>query len=181
MHCFLRFWGEGDSHELRVDHSRSWHEIGGHAFTRYGRPAHHGIIMFSLTNSGEFPRKFKEVQYGGYSRKSRCAIKVIVWSHPLQSLTECWCLHRCNTESEWYQIHENIIKKLNARYNLTGSNAGECVGLANSPSTFHFRPFFKCICVRRGWTALCFSLRSLRNLKMCSERSGTTPCAMIGL
>ncbi|KAL0617909.1 LOW QUALITY PROTEIN: Dedicator of cytokinesis protein 4, partial [Plecturocebus cupreus] len=29
----------------------------------------------------------------------------------------------CNTESEWYQIHENIIKKLNARYNLTGSNA----------------------------------------------------------
>lgn len=32
--------------------------------------------------------------------------------------------HRCNTESDWFQIHENIIKKLNARYNLTGSNAG---------------------------------------------------------
>uniref|UniRef100_A0A803XYF1 Dedicator of cytokinesis protein 4 n=1 Tax=Meleagris gallopavo TaxID=9103 RepID=A0A803XYF1_MELGA len=28
--------------------------------------------------------------------------------------------YRCNTESDWYQIHENIIKKLNARYNLTG-------------------------------------------------------------
>uniref|UniRef100_A0A452TM77 Dedicator of cytokinesis 4 n=1 Tax=Ursus maritimus TaxID=29073 RepID=A0A452TM77_URSMA len=34
-------------------------------------------------------------------------------------------VYMCNTESEWYQIHENIIKKLNARYNLTGSNAGE--------------------------------------------------------
>ncbi|KAK2096464.1 hypothetical protein P7K49_025498 [Saguinus oedipus] len=33
-------------------------------------------------------------------------------------------VYMCNTESEWYQIHENIIKKLNARYNLTGSNAG---------------------------------------------------------
>ncbi|KAL4827247.1 hypothetical protein H8958_019672 [Nasalis larvatus] len=32
-------------------------------------------------------------------------------------------VYMCNTESEWYQIHENIIKKLNARYNLTGSNA----------------------------------------------------------
>uniref|UniRef100_A0A803V260 Dedicator of cytokinesis protein 4 n=1 Tax=Ficedula albicollis TaxID=59894 RepID=A0A803V260_FICAL len=36
---------------------------------------------------------------------------------------------RCNTESDWYQIHENIIKKLNARYNLTGSNAGLAVSL----------------------------------------------------
>lgn len=81
------------------------------------------------------------------------------------SLTECQCLHRCNTESEWYQIHENIIKKLNARYNLTGSNAGECVGLADSPSAFHFRPFILCICVRRRWTMLCFSLHSLCNFK----------------
>ncbi|KAF2974609.1 hypothetical protein EK904_001476, partial [Melospiza melodia maxima] len=32
-------------------------------------------------------------------------------------------VYMCNTESDWYQIHENIIKKLNARYNLTGSNA----------------------------------------------------------
>uniref|UniRef100_A0A8C6K107 Dedicator of cytokinesis protein 4 n=1 Tax=Melopsittacus undulatus TaxID=13146 RepID=A0A8C6K107_MELUD len=29
-------------------------------------------------------------------------------------------VYMCNTESDWYQIHENIIKKLNARYNLTG-------------------------------------------------------------
>ncbi|XP_030896911.1 dedicator of cytokinesis protein 4 [Leptonychotes weddellii] len=58
-------------------------------------------------------------------------------------------VYMCNTESEWYQIHENIIKKLNARYNLTGSNAGECVGLADSPSTFHFSPFILHICVRR--------------------------------
>ncbi|XP_069759916.1 dedicator of cytokinesis protein 4-like isoform X6 [Narcine bancroftii] len=38
-------------------------------------------------------------------------------------------VYMCNTESEWYQIHENIIKKLNARYNLTGSNAGLSVTL----------------------------------------------------
>lgn len=34
------------------------------------------------------------------------------------------CL-RCNTESEWSQIHENIIKKANSRYNLSGSNTGK--------------------------------------------------------
>lgn len=66
-------------------------------------------------------------RYGGYSRKSRCASKVIVWSDPLSKLNRGLMFSRCNTESEWYQIHENIIKKLNARYNLTGSNAGECV------------------------------------------------------
>ncbi|XP_036753245.2 dedicator of cytokinesis protein 4 [Manis pentadactyla] len=38
-------------------------------------------------------------------------------------------VYMCNTESEWYQIHENIIRKLNARYNLTGSNAGLAVSL----------------------------------------------------
>ncbi|XP_048355397.1 dedicator of cytokinesis protein 4 isoform X2 [Sphaerodactylus townsendi] len=38
-------------------------------------------------------------------------------------------VYMCNTENEWYQIHENIIKKLNARYNLTGSNAGLAVSL----------------------------------------------------
>ncbi|XP_029471470.1 dedicator of cytokinesis protein 4 isoform X3 [Rhinatrema bivittatum] len=38
-------------------------------------------------------------------------------------------VYMCNTESEWYQIHENIIKKLNARYNLTGSNTGLAVSL----------------------------------------------------
>lgn len=32
---------------------------------------------------------------------------------------------RCNTESEWSQIHENIIKKANSRYNLSGSNTGK--------------------------------------------------------
>uniref|UniRef100_A0A4W6G2Z6 Dedicator of cytokinesis 4b n=1 Tax=Lates calcarifer TaxID=8187 RepID=A0A4W6G2Z6_LATCA len=29
-------------------------------------------------------------------------------------------VYACNTESEWYQIHENIIKKANSRYNLSG-------------------------------------------------------------
>uniref|UniRef100_A0A673YTP0 Dedicator of cytokinesis 4b n=1 Tax=Salmo trutta TaxID=8032 RepID=A0A673YTP0_SALTR len=35
----------------------------------------------------------------------------------------------CTTESEWYQIHENIIRKVNSRYNLSGSNTGLAVSL----------------------------------------------------
>ncbi|XP_028810006.1 dedicator of cytokinesis protein 4b isoform X3 [Denticeps clupeoides] len=38
-------------------------------------------------------------------------------------------VYACNTESEWYQIHENIIRKANARYNLSGSNTGLSVSL----------------------------------------------------
>nr|XP_043876933.1 dedicator of cytokinesis protein 4b isoform X1 [Solea senegalensis] len=38
-------------------------------------------------------------------------------------------VYACNTESEWYQIHENIIKKANSRYNLSGSNTGLAVAL----------------------------------------------------
>jgi len=30
----------------------------------------------------------------------------------------------CNTESDWSQTHDNIIKKVNSRYNLSGSNTG---------------------------------------------------------
>lgn len=64
---------------------------------------------------------------------------------PLPALTHrqrSWgsCLRRCNTESEWSQIHENIIKKLNARYNLTGSNAGECAAAPVGPRSALFPP-----------------------------------------
>lgn len=45
-----------------------------------------------------------------------------------------FCL-RCNTESEWSQIHENIIKKANSRYNLSGSNTGKNLMFFN-PSCF---------------------------------------------
>ncbi|XP_019738611.1 dedicator of cytokinesis protein 4b isoform X5 [Hippocampus comes] len=38
-------------------------------------------------------------------------------------------VYACNTESEWHQIHENIIKKVNSRYNLSGSNTGLAVAL----------------------------------------------------
>uniref|UniRef100_A0A8C6LYX5 Dedicator of cytokinesis 4b n=1 Tax=Nothobranchius furzeri TaxID=105023 RepID=A0A8C6LYX5_NOTFU len=38
-------------------------------------------------------------------------------------------VYACNTESEWYQIHENIVKKANSRYNLSGSNTGLAVAL----------------------------------------------------
>lgn len=57
--------------------------------------------------------------------KGRHAVRVVAGSRGPRA-QQCLCFPRCNTESEWYQIHENIIKKLNARYNLTSSNAGEC-------------------------------------------------------
>ncbi|XP_073710037.1 dedicator of cytokinesis protein 4b isoform X3 [Misgurnus anguillicaudatus] len=38
-------------------------------------------------------------------------------------------VYACNTESEWSQIHDNIIKKVNSRYNLSGSNTGLAVAL----------------------------------------------------
>ncbi|TRY71348.1 hypothetical protein DNTS_021185 [Danionella cerebrum] len=38
-------------------------------------------------------------------------------------------VYACNTESDWSQIHDNIIKKVNSRYNLSGSNAGLAVAL----------------------------------------------------
>ncbi|KAJ8373733.1 hypothetical protein SKAU_G00043130 [Synaphobranchus kaupii] len=38
-------------------------------------------------------------------------------------------VYTCNTESEWYQVHENIIRKVNSRYNLSGSNTGLAVSL----------------------------------------------------
>ncbi|XP_035282476.1 dedicator of cytokinesis protein 4-like isoform X1 [Anguilla anguilla] len=38
-------------------------------------------------------------------------------------------VYTCNTENEWYQIHENIIRKVNSRYNLSGSNTGLAVSL----------------------------------------------------
>uniref|UniRef100_A0A673YRU9 Dedicator of cytokinesis 4b n=1 Tax=Salmo trutta TaxID=8032 RepID=A0A673YRU9_SALTR len=38
-------------------------------------------------------------------------------------------VYACTTESEWYQIHENIIRKVNSRYNLSGSNTGLAVSL----------------------------------------------------
>ncbi|XP_048123595.1 dedicator of cytokinesis protein 4b isoform X1 [Alosa alosa] len=38
-------------------------------------------------------------------------------------------VYACNTESEWYQIHDNIIRKVNSRYNLSGSNTGLSVSM----------------------------------------------------
>uniref|UniRef100_A0A4W4EBC1 Dedicator of cytokinesis 4b n=1 Tax=Electrophorus electricus TaxID=8005 RepID=A0A4W4EBC1_ELEEL len=38
-------------------------------------------------------------------------------------------VYTCNTESDWNQIHDNIIKKVNSRYNLSGSNTGLSVAL----------------------------------------------------
>lgn len=34
-------------------------------------------------------------------------------------------VYRCNAESEWYQIHDSIIRKVSSRYSHIGSNTGK--------------------------------------------------------
>lgn len=36
-------------------------------------------------------------------------------------------LSRCNNENEWYQIHENIIRKSNTKYSAPSTNYGKYV------------------------------------------------------
>ncbi|XP_048841108.1 dedicator of cytokinesis protein 4-like isoform X1 [Brienomyrus brachyistius] len=38
-------------------------------------------------------------------------------------------VYTCNTESEWYQIHDNIIRKTSSRYSLLGSSTGLSISL----------------------------------------------------
>uniref|UniRef100_A0AAR2KLZ4 Dedicator of cytokinesis 4b n=1 Tax=Pygocentrus nattereri TaxID=42514 RepID=A0AAR2KLZ4_PYGNA len=38
-------------------------------------------------------------------------------------------VYSCNTESEWYQIHDNIIRKVSSRYSQIGSSTGLAVSL----------------------------------------------------
>ncbi|KAL4612732.1 dedicator of cytokinesis protein 4-like, partial [Arapaima gigas] len=38
-------------------------------------------------------------------------------------------VYACNAENEWFQIHDNIIRKASSRYNLLGSSAGLAVSL----------------------------------------------------
>ncbi|XP_029102505.1 dedicator of cytokinesis protein 4b isoform X2 [Scleropages formosus] len=38
-------------------------------------------------------------------------------------------VYTCNAENEWFQIHDNIIRKVSSRYNLLGSSAGLAVSL----------------------------------------------------
>lgn len=40
-------------------------------------------------------------------------------------------LSRCNNENEWYQIHENIIRKSNTKYSAPSTNYGKYVVSAN--------------------------------------------------
>lgn len=54
-----------------------------------------------------------------------CHIVLVNLLHVPQILEWYSLCPRCNTESEWYQIHENIIKKASSRYNLSGSNTGK--------------------------------------------------------
>ncbi|KAG5273390.1 hypothetical protein AALO_G00150830 [Alosa alosa] len=38
-------------------------------------------------------------------------------------------VYSCNMETEWYQIHDSIIRKVSSRYSLVGSNAGLSMSL----------------------------------------------------
>lgn len=59
----------------------------------------------------------------------------VIESSALIALVLC----SCNTESDWSQIHENIIKKVNSRYNLSGSNTGNETFKSFINNSFHKR------------------------------------------
>uniref|UniRef100_A0A8C1NUB5 Dedicator of cytokinesis 4 n=1 Tax=Cyprinus carpio TaxID=7962 RepID=A0A8C1NUB5_CYPCA len=42
---------------------------------------------------------------------------------------KAYYVHRCNAESEWYQIHDSIIRKVGSRYSHIGTNTGLNVSL----------------------------------------------------
>ncbi len=45
----------------------------------------------------------------------------------LKYIANLWHIifYRCNAESEWYQIHDSIIRKVSSRYSHIGSNTGK--------------------------------------------------------
>uniref|UniRef100_A0A671SUL0 Dedicator of cytokinesis protein 4 n=1 Tax=Sinocyclocheilus anshuiensis TaxID=1608454 RepID=A0A671SUL0_9TELE len=65
-----------------------------------------------------------------YRRPSGCAVVSIADLLTADSKDDHLLkVYACNTESDWSQIHDNIIKKVNSRYNLSGSNTGLAVAL----------------------------------------------------
>ncbi|MGH0125600.1 UNVERIFIED_CONTAM: hypothetical protein FKN15_010366 [Acipenser sinensis] len=78
------------------------------------------VFLFSQNRT---PRFFERRQF---DFKSSMRNKQLVDTFSYITVLTC---SRCNTENEWYQIQENIIRKVNARYNLTGSNTGLAVSL----------------------------------------------------
>lgn len=39
------------------------------------------------------------------------------------------CPCRCNNENEWFQVHENIIRKSNTKYSAPSTNYGKSLQL----------------------------------------------------
>ncbi|XP_057701081.1 dedicator of cytokinesis protein 3-like isoform X2 [Corythoichthys intestinalis] len=69
-----------------------------------------------------------------YRRPYACA--VLAMSEVLQTISETreekdfvLKFYTCNNESEWYQIHENIIRKSSAKYSSPGNNYGLLISL----------------------------------------------------
>ncbi|XP_043944609.1 dedicator of cytokinesis protein 4 isoform X2 [Protopterus annectens] len=84
------------------------------------------IIRIGRMGAGE-KKNISNVQY---RRPFGCAVVSIadlLHGEPREDLV--LKVYMCNTESEWYQIQDSIIKKLNARYNLTSANTGLSVSL----------------------------------------------------
>lgn len=50
-------------------------------------------------------------------------------------------LLRCNNENEWYQVHENIIRKSNTKYSAPSTNYGNYDPSAPSHCCCFFVPF----------------------------------------
>ncbi|XP_077433712.1 dedicator of cytokinesis protein 3-like isoform X3 [Vanacampus margaritifer] len=69
-----------------------------------------------------------------YRRPYGCA--VLAMSDVLQTISELKVdkdfalkVYTCNNESEWYQIHENIMRKSSTKYSAAGNNSGLLISL----------------------------------------------------
>ncbi|XP_049589605.1 dedicator of cytokinesis protein 3 isoform X3 [Syngnathus scovelli] len=76
----------------------------------------------------------KGLRHGQYRRPYGCA--VLAMSNILQTIAELkeekdfvLKVYMCNNESEWYQIHENIIRKCSSKYSAPANNSGLVISL----------------------------------------------------
>uniref|UniRef100_A0A671TBA0 Dedicator of cytokinesis protein 4-like n=1 Tax=Sinocyclocheilus anshuiensis TaxID=1608454 RepID=A0A671TBA0_9TELE len=85
------------------------------------------VYIISLKTCDEQKKNTCNVQY---RRPFGCAVVSIADLLTADSKDDHLLkVYACNTESDWSQIHDNIIKKVNSRYNLSGSNTGLAVAL----------------------------------------------------
>lgn len=54
------------------------------------------------------------------------------WHKSAVIVFPCVSCTSCNMESEWWQIHDSIIRKVSSRYSMVGSNTGTDTGTSGT-------------------------------------------------